>query len=89
MSKDFLVKKVREEADCTTAVAEAAVDAVLQGIMDGAANGGLTLIGFGSFKVVDKPARVGRNPQTGKEMQIPARKAVKFSPGKKFKDAVS
>jgi DNA-binding protein HU-beta len=57
--------------------------------MDGAASGGLSIIGFGSFKVVDKPAREGRNPQTGQPMQIPARKAVKFTPGKKFKEAVS
>lgn len=89
MSKDLLVKKVREEANCTVTVAEAAVDAVINGIMEGAANGGLTIVGFGSFKVTDKPARTGRNPRTGESLEIAARKAVKFTAGKKFKDAIA
>lgn len=89
MSKDFLVKKVREKAQCTAAVAEAAVDAMLQGIMEEAAAGGnFTVVGFGSFKVVSKTARVGRNPRTGEAIDIPARKSVKFTAGKKFKDIV-
>lgn len=88
MSKDFLVKTVREKAQCTAAVAEAAVDAVLQGIMEEAAKGSFTVVGFGSFKTVSKPARTGRNPQTGEAINILARKAVKFAPGKKFKDII-
>lgn len=88
MSKDFLVKKVREKAECTAAVAEAAVEAVLQGIMEESAKGGFAVVGFGSFKVASKPARKGRNPRTGEEIDIPARKSVKFTAGKKFKDIV-
>lgn len=89
MSKDFLVKKVREEAQCTAAVAEAAVDAVLEGIMKEASNGGFSVVGFGSFKVTEKPERAGRNPRTGEALVIAARKAIKFTPGKKFKTLVA
>jgi DNA-binding protein HU-beta len=48
----------------------------------------VTLIGFGTFKVVKTAARKGRNPQTGKEIQIKASKRVKFAAGKALKDSV-
>jgi nucleoid DNA-binding protein len=48
----------------------------------------LNLIGFGGFKVVKTPARKGRNPQTGKEIQIKPSKRVKFTAGKTLKDSV-
>ena len=48
----------------------------------------VTLIGFGTFKTVKTAARKGRNPQTGKEIQIKASTRVKFSAGKALKDAV-
>lgn len=89
MSKDFLIKKVREEAQCTVAVAEAAVESVLDGIMKEAAGGSFSVVGFGSFKVTEKPARTGRNPRTGEPIAIPAKKAIKFTAGKKFKDTVA
>jgi DNA-binding protein HU-beta len=47
------------------------------------------LIGFGSFSTGARAARIGRNPATGAEIQIPAAKAVKFTAGKAFKDAVN
>jgi DNA-binding protein HU-beta len=49
----------------------------------------VTLIGFGTFSAVKSPARKGRNPQTGKEIKIPASKRVKFSVGKALKDSVN
>ena len=49
----------------------------------------VTLIGFGNFKVAQRNARKGRNPQTGKEMFIKAKKVPRFVPGKALKDAVS
>ncbi|VBB44382.1 HU, DNA-binding transcriptional regulator, beta subunit [uncultured Desulfatiglans sp.] len=49
----------------------------------------VTLIGFGTFKVDERPARQGRNPQTGATIDIPARSVPKFVPGKSLKDAVS
>jgi len=48
----------------------------------------VTLIGFGTFSVTQRKARKGRNPQTGKEIKIPARKAPKFAAGKALKDGV-
>ena len=48
----------------------------------------LTLVGFGTFRVSKRKARVGRNPQTGKAIKIPAKKVPKFTPGKNLKNAV-
>ncbi len=48
----------------------------------------VTLVGFGTFKVSKRKARVGRNPQTGREIKIPAKKVPKFSAGKALKSAV-
>lgn len=45
----------------------------------------LTLVGFGTFKVAERKARTGRNPQTGAHIRIPARKVAKFVPGKALK----
>jgi DNA-binding protein HU-beta len=47
------------------------------------------MIGFGTFAVEERPARVGRNPATGKEIKIPAKKVVKFKVGKQLKDSVA
>ena len=69
--------------------AQAAVDCVFSSISNALENGdSVSLIGFGSFKVADRKARQGRNPQTGEEMYIPASKVPKFSAGKALKDAV-
>ena len=59
------------------------------GAAGGLGAGLLAFTGFGSFKVTERAARKGRNPRTGKEILIPAAKAVKFSPGKALKDAVN
>jgi DNA-binding protein HU-beta len=49
---------------------------------------GVKLVGFGTFSVSNRKARMGRNPQTGEEIQIPARKVPVFRPGKELKEAV-
>jgi DNA-binding protein HU-beta len=49
----------------------------------------IALVGFGSFSVSERSARTGRNPQTGKEIQIPAKKVVKFKAGSDLTDAVN
>ena len=49
----------------------------------------MTLVGFGTFSVSHRAARKGRNPQTGKEIQIAARNVVKFKPGKELSDSVN
>lgn len=51
-------------------------------------DGKVTLVGFGTFSVVKRKARIGRNPQTGEPIKIKAKKVVKFSVGKKLKEAV-
>ncbi len=69
--------------------AEGAVTCVLETIKKALKRGQtLTLVGFGTFSVGRRKARMGRNPQTGKEIRIPARKIPKFSAGKALKSAV-
>jgi DNA-binding protein HU-beta len=89
MTKAELVEKVAKDAEITKAKAEAAVKALLDGVTGALKVGGkVTFVGFGSFGVSDRKARTGRNPQTGKEIKIAARKAVTFSVGKALKEAV-
>ncbi len=69
--------------------AQAAVDCVLATITGALAKKDtVTLVGFGTFKTVDRKARKGRNPQTGKEISIAARTVPKFVPGKALKDSM-
>jgi DNA-binding protein HU-beta len=71
------------------AVAET-VDALIAAVTGAVKQGDtVQLIGFGSFSTGARAARVGRNPATGAEIQIPAAKTVKFTAGKAFKDAVN
>jgi nucleoid DNA-binding protein len=69
--------------------AEGAVSCVFDTITKALKKGqAMTLVGFGTFTVGKRKARVGRNPQTGKEIKIPAKKVPKFSAGKGLKNAV-
>jgi DNA-binding protein HU-beta len=89
MNKGDLVKEVAKVV-CTKKEALAAVDCVFSTITKALKKKDpVTLIGFGTFKVAQRKARKGRNPQTGQEMTIKAKKVPKFSPGKALKDAVS
>jgi DNA-binding protein HU-beta len=89
MNKADLVNEVANVVSNKTE-AQAAVDCVLESIVRTLKNGDVvTLVGFGTFKVVKRKARTGRNPQTGAEIQISASNAPKFVPGKAFKDAVN
>jgi DNA-binding protein HU-beta len=89
MNKADLVNEVVKVVSNKTE-AQAAVDCVLESIVRTLKNGDVvTLVGFGTFKVVKRKARTGRNPQTGAEIQISASNAPKFVPGKAFKDAVN
>jgi DNA-binding protein HU-beta len=88
MNKGELVNEVAKVLK-TKKDAQAAVDCVFSSIMTALENGdSVSLIGFGTFKVAERNARQGRNPQTGEEMYIPASKVPKFSAGKALKDAV-
>ncbi|HIX41679.1 DNA-binding protein [Kurthia sp. 3B1D] len=89
MNKTELVNQVAEATELSKKDAGKAVDAVFETIQNALAKGDkLSLIGFGTFEVRDRAARTGRNPQTGKDIQIPASKVPAFKPGKGLKDAV-
>jgi DNA-binding protein HU-beta len=90
MNKSELIDAVAKQADLTKVDAAKAIDAVTSSITKALKKGDtVTLIGFGTFKVSARAARTGRNPQTGKEIKIAARKAPGFSAGKALKDAVN
>jgi nucleoid DNA-binding protein len=88
MNKTDLINQVAPVVG-TQKMAKEAVDCVLTAIADALAKSETVQIsGFGSFKVNERKARTGRNPQTGAPMQIPAAKVPKFTAGKALKDAV-
>ena len=88
MNKGDLINDVAKVVS-TKKEAQEAVDCVFSSITRALKKGDtVTLVGFGSFKVVERKARKGRNPQTGEEIDIKASKAPKFTPGKSLKDAV-
>ena len=90
MTKAEFVKTLKEKAGLATLVqAEAAYEKFFALIGATLKNGdAVSISGFGSFKVVERKARKGRNPRTGKEVQIPASKAVKFTAGKALKESL-
>ncbi len=82
MNKGDLVKKIAADCKLTKKQASAALDSVTTTITGALKKGDkVTLIGFGSFYVVKRAARTGRNPQTGKPLKIAARKAARFRAG--------
>jgi nucleoid DNA-binding protein len=88
MNKGDLINEVAK-ATCTKAEAVKAVDAVFNAVKKTLKKGNkVTLVGFGTFSVVKRSARTGRNPQTGKAIKIAAKKVPKFTAGKGLKDAV-
>ena len=90
MNKAELVEKVAEEADVSKSAAGRAVDAVLDGVAQSLCDGEpVQLIGFGTFSVRERPARTGRNPQTGETIEIKASKVAAFKAGKALKDALN
>ncbi len=81
MNKTDLVNEVAAKAQINKGTAKAALDAVLESIEQALANDDkVQLIGFGTFSIVEKPARTGINPRTKEQIEIPARKVVKFKP---------
>lgn len=90
MNKTELVESVAETADLSKAAAGKAVDAFIGAVTGALKNGDqVTIVGFGTFLVRERAARIGRNPQTGAEIQIKAAKVPAFKPGKALKDAVN
>ncbi len=90
MNKAELINAVAEKAGLSKKDAELAVNAVIDSITETLAKGGkVQLVGFGGFEVKERAARMGRNPQSGEEIQIPASKMPVFKAGKALKDAVA
>ena len=90
MNKAELVEAIAKVTQLTKADTERTIDAFIDTVSKNIKkkDGGVKLVGFGTFAVSNRKARVGRNPQTGEEIQIPARKVPVFRPGKELKDAV-
>ncbi|MBX7224907.1 MAG: HU family DNA-binding protein [Chitinophagales bacterium] len=90
MNKGDLVSKIAADAEITKAAAAKALDAVIDGIGGALKKGDkVSLIGFGTFSVSERAARVGRNPSTGKEIKIEAKSSVKFKAGKELSESVN
>jgi DNA-binding protein HU-beta len=89
MNKSDLIEKVASSAELSKAAASKAVDAVLDTITDALKDGDqVTLIGFGTFAVRERPGRVGRDPRTGSPLEIKASRVASFKAGKSLKDAL-
>ena len=90
MNKSELVAKIADGADISKASAGRALESLIGSITTELASGGeVALVGFGTYKVNDRAARTGRDPQTGAEIQISAAKVPAFKAGKALKDAVN
>ncbi len=89
MNKADLVEKVAGQVGLTKRASNEAIDAITSIVSDGLARGDkVTLVGFGTFHVMERKARRGRNPQTGQTIQIPAKRVPKFRPGKDLRESV-
>lgn len=89
MHKTDLIKAIANDTGLSQKDSGAALEALLKAATKALKKGdSVTLIGFGTFKVIKTAARKGRNPQTGKEITIKAGKRVKFTAGKALKDSV-
>ena len=90
MNKEELVqevaKKTKTSQKAVSEVLACAIETIQKNVSKGKK---VTLVGFGTFDRRKRKARTGRNPQTGKSIQIPAKTVPVFSPGKKFKDQVA
>ena len=90
MNKSELVDFIAAEAEISKAAAGRALDAVTTAVKKTLKKGGtVTLVGFGTFSVGKRAARIGRNPQTGAEIKIKAAEVPKFKPGQGLKAAVN
>lgn len=90
MNKTELVAAIADKAELSRKDAEKALKAFTDVVAEELKKGEkIQLVGFGTFEVSERAERVGRNPQTGEEMKIPASKAPKFKAGKALKDMIN
>ncbi len=89
MNKAQLIDAMAGDAGITKADAKKALDSLIKATAGALKRGDrVALVGFGSFSIAKRSARKGRNPQTGKEINIAAKKVVKFKAGSELADAV-
>jgi DNA-binding protein HU-beta len=85
-----MIEEIAQAAEISKSAAERAVDAMVAAVKSSLKKGNMvTLVGFGSFYVGRRAARVGRNPRTGAEIRINAARVPKFRAGKALKDAIN
>lgn len=90
MNKSELIDAIASKGDLTKAQAGQALEALVEAVSETLKGGdSITLVGFGTFSVKERPARTGRNPKTGEAIEIAASKVPAFKPGKGLKDAVN
>lgn len=90
MNKAELINAVAAKAELSRKDSEKAVNAVFDAITESLVNGDkVQLVGFGAFDVKERAARTGRDPKTGREIQIAATRVASFKVGKALKDAVA
>ncbi len=90
MNKAELIEVMSKKADITKAQAGESLDAFIEAVTGTLKKGDkVTLVGFGTFSISKRAARIGRNPQTGKEIKIAAKKVAKFKAGKELSTKVA
>ncbi len=90
MNKSELIEAIADKADVPKAQASRVLDAMASVVGDALAEGNqVSMVGFGTFLVRERPARSGRNPRTGETIQIAASKSPSFKAGKALKDSVN
>jgi DNA-binding protein HU-beta len=89
MNKADLVDVISENSGLTKKSGADVLESIVKGVKKSLSNGEkVSLMGFGSWEVISRNERKGRNPKTGKEIIIPARKVVKFNAGKELRDSI-
>ncbi len=90
MIKEDILKRIVKDSFLTRTQAREVLNIILEEIGEALARGEkVTFVGFGTFRVVKRAARKGRNPRTGKTIEIPAKKVIKFIPGKALKERIN
>lgn len=90
MNKTELIEKIATGSELSKADAKKALDATVAAIKDALVAGDkISLVGFGTFSVSERPAREGINPATKEKIQIAAKKVIKFKPGTELSEAIN
>ena len=89
MNTKTLVKEVATSTGFTQKDVQAVIDSALNTIKNTVASEEISLVGFGKFVTTERPERMMRNPSTGEQIKVAAKKSIKFRPAKALKDAIN